>query len=219
MKIKDRIQNISEYFKQMQVTTVSGTQVVYVIVEFPRGWIIDDEIEEKFDISILKGNTPNEYFFCADIDVGEEVLFDAIDYNISKMKDAIERAKLLQIKTKELSDMFKDESISIQQLRTLKFVFDESELTGEIVIPTKKEDNKEEKARQLAQENSQELYHRMLTLRLQQHCRFSATFSMVSQAAMLLNQESQRLTNMATRFLLQSTTSQQQKLCSLRTQA
>lgn len=145
MKIKDRIQNISEYFKQMQVTTVSGTQVVYVIVEFPRGWIIDDEIEEKFDISILKGNTPNEYFFCADIDVGEEVLFDAIDYNISKMKDAIERAKLLQIKTKELSDMFKDESISIQQLRTLKFVFDDSELTGEIVIPTKKEDNKEEK--------------------------------------------------------------------------
>lgn len=144
MKIKDRIQSISEYFRQMQVTSVNGTQVVYVIVEFPRGWIIDDEIESKFGISILKGNNPNEYFFCADIDVGEEVLFDAIDYNISKMKDAIERAKLLQIKTKELSDMFQDESVSIQQLRTLKFVFDESELTEEIVIP-KKEENKEEK--------------------------------------------------------------------------
>lgn len=145
MKIKDRIQNISEYFRQMQVTSVNGTQVVYVIVEFPRGWIIDDEIESKFGISILKGNGPNEYFFCADIDVGEEVLFDAIDYNISKMKDAIERAKLLQIKTKELSDMFQDESVSIQQLRTLKFVFDESELAEEIVIPKKKEENKEEK--------------------------------------------------------------------------
>lgn len=145
MKIKDRIQNISEYFRQMQVTSVNGEQVIYVIVEFPRGWIIDDEIEKKFGISIIHGNNPNEYFFCADIDLGEEVLFDAIEYNISKMKDAIERAKLLQIKTRELSDMFQDESISIQQLRTLKFMFDDNDLTDEIVIPKKKEENKEAK--------------------------------------------------------------------------
>lgn len=145
MKIKDRIKNISEYFRQMQVTSVNGEQVIYVIVEFPRGWIIDEEIEKKFNISILQGSNPNEYFFCADIDLGEEVLFDAIEYNISKMKDAIERAKLLQIKTKELSEMFQDESISIQQLRTLKFIFDETDLTNEIVIPKKKEDNKEVK--------------------------------------------------------------------------
>lgn len=145
MKIKDRIQNISEYFRQMQVTTVNGSQVIYVVVEFPRGWIIDDEIEKKFGISILNGNNQNEYFFCADIDLGEEVLFDAIDYNISKMKDAIERANLLRVKTKELSDMFQDEEISIQQLRALKFVFDESNITNEIVLSKKKEDNKESK--------------------------------------------------------------------------
>lgn len=147
MNIKDRIQKISEYFKQMQVTSVNGSQVIYVVVSFPRGWIIDEDIEKKFGISILNGNEPNEYFFCADIDLGEEVLFDAIDYNIGKMKDAIERAKLLQVKTKELSEMFQDESISIQQLRTLKFAFDDSEITEEIVLPTKKkEENKEVKS-------------------------------------------------------------------------
>ena len=51
MDIKDRIKKISQYFKGMQVTnTDDGTQVIYVIVSFPHGWIIDDELEKKFDI-------------------------------------------------------------------------------------------------------------------------------------------------------------------------
>ena len=147
MNIKERIKNISEYFKQMQITTVDdGSQVIYVEVGFPKGWIVDEEIEKKFGISILNGNDPNEYFFCADIDLGEEVLFDAIEYNISKMKEAIERAKLLSEKTKELTGMFRDETITIEQLRTLRFAFD-NEFSEQEPLISKKKENKEENSK------------------------------------------------------------------------
>ena len=55
------------------------------------------------------------------------------------MKEAIERAQLLSEKTKTLKELFEDESISILQLRNLKFVYDE----GTIVVP-KKNKGKEE---------------------------------------------------------------------------
>lgn len=143
MNIKERIKSISEYFKQMQITTVDdGSQVIYVEVAFPRGWIIGEEIEEKFGVQILEGNNKNEYFFCADIELGEDVLFDAIEYNIDKMKEAIERAKLLSEKTKEITNIFKDESITIDQLRSLKFVY-ESEKAEEKPLLTTKKENKE----------------------------------------------------------------------------
>lgn len=144
MDIKDRIKNISPYFKGMQVTNADdGTQVIYVIVSFPHGWIIDDELEKKFDISIMKDG--NEYYFCTDIDSGEQKLFDAIDYNIEKMKEAIERAQLLSKKTTELKALFENEEISIAQLRTLTFNYDDNanyKLTSLIVPPQEEDDNK-----------------------------------------------------------------------------
>ena len=119
MTIKERIEKISQYFKEMQITTVNGKQVIYVVVSFPRNWIIDENIEEKFGIVVSQGTNMTDYYFCTDIDSGEEVLFDAIDYNIEKMKEAIERAQLLSIKTKELKSLFEDESITIEELRSL----------------------------------------------------------------------------------------------------
>ena len=41
------------------------------------------------------------------------------------MQEAIERAKLLAEKTKELKELFEDENTSIAKLRTIKFAFDE----------------------------------------------------------------------------------------------
>ena len=119
MTIKERIEKISQYFKEMQITTVNGKQVIYVVVSFPRNWIIDESIEEKFGIAVSQGTNLTDYYFCADIDSGEDVLFDAIDYNIEKMKEAIERAQLLSIKTKELKSLFEDENITIEELRSL----------------------------------------------------------------------------------------------------
>lgn len=142
MKIKDRIDRIKTYFKEMQIVTIEDKQVVYVIVAFPNGWVIDDKITEKFDVAVQRGEYSGEYFFCGEIDKGEELVFDAIEYNIERMKEAIERAQLLSEKTLELRRMFEDESITISQLRTLRLQYDEG---VNIVIPKKNEkENKEE---------------------------------------------------------------------------
>lgn len=151
MDIKDRIKKLGAYFQGMQiVTTDDGSQVIYVIVRFPYNWVIDDEIEKKFGVTVAQGNSVDEYYFCTDIDTGEQVIFDAIEYNIDKMKEAIERAQLLSRKTSELKLLFENESVTIEELRTLKFTYDKKEKD---IIPitmsksSKKEidKNKEEK--------------------------------------------------------------------------
>lgn len=124
MGIKERISKIGTYFKEMQIVTIDGKQVIYVVVSFPHGWVIDDEIEEKFDVTVSSGDILGEYYFCVEMEVGEEKVFDAIEYNIEKMKEAIERAQLLSEKTKELRLMFEDENITLTQLRNLKIVLD-----------------------------------------------------------------------------------------------
>lgn len=139
MEIKERIKRIANYFREMQVTTVNGKQVVYVVVQFPKGWIIDDDIEKKFNITISEGTNFNEYYFCTDMETGEDVVFDAIEYNIEKMQDAIERAQLLAEKTKELRLLFENDNITLSQLKTLKLTLGETaEPINEIVIPKKK---------------------------------------------------------------------------------
>ena len=133
---------ISEYFKEMQIVTLNdGKQVIYVVASFPNGWIIDKEIETKFDITIQYGDYQGEYYFCGEIENGEGVVFDAIEYNIERMKEAIERAQLLSEKTKELKRLVEDESITIEQLRTLKISYDKTN-TVNMVVPKKQESEK-----------------------------------------------------------------------------
>ena len=55
------------------------------------------------------------------------------------MKSAIERAQLLTTKIKELREMFENEDISLEKLRSLKFVMNED--NDKLVLPKKK--NKE----------------------------------------------------------------------------
>lgn len=127
MSIKERIEKIKEYFKEMQIVTIDGEQVIYVIVNFPYGWVIDEMLETKFDISVQEGEYPTEFYFATSIDNGENKIFDAIEYNIEKMKDAIERAQLLKTKIAELKDIFQNENITLSELRTLKFTWDKTE--------------------------------------------------------------------------------------------
>lgn len=142
MNIKQRIEKISQYFKEMQITTVDGKQVIYVVVSFPRNWIIDENIENKFGITVSRGVDISEYYFCTDIDSGEDVLFDAIDYNIEKMQEAIERAQLLSNKTRELKSLFENENISIESLRTLTFQYENMPIIpNDNILITKSQDN------------------------------------------------------------------------------
>jgi len=158
MSINERISEIKEYFKEMQVRTVADKQIIYVIVNFPNGWVIDSSVEEKFNVTVLPLKNSNEYAFCCDIDDGENIVFDAISFCISKMKNAIERAKLLAEKTKELKEMFSDDNISIDTLRQLSFTFsctDENqvnllnEITKSNVIDEKNSENKKKEENEI----------------------------------------------------------------------
>lgn len=121
--IDDRIKSLGELFKEMQVTDVGGVNVVYVVVRFPERWIIEDGVEEKYEVSIREGSTTGEYYFCAELEIGFERVFDAIDHCIGVNKDAMERAQIFQEKLMELKEIFADGTTPIKKLKTLEFTF------------------------------------------------------------------------------------------------
>lgn len=120
-----RIEKISQYFAGMQVSRDGeGNNVIYVSVVFPNNWVIAPDIPEKFNVTVLEGNNSSgEYYFGSDMSVGFSKVFDAIDYNIEKMKNAQERAELMKKKIAELQSLFRDENIPIEKLRRLTFEY------------------------------------------------------------------------------------------------
>ena len=141
----------------MQITTVDdGSQVIYVVVSFPHGWIIDEDLEQKFGVTVSQGTNIDEYYFCTDIESGEQVLFDAIDYNIDRMKEAIERAQLLSKKTTELKSLFEDENITIEELRTLKFDYKSKSQDHPLIISKQEVKKKEEEINNKNEETKDE---------------------------------------------------------------
>lgn len=152
--LNDRIKKISQFFKEMQITTVNGEQIVYVVVKFPQKWFIDENIPNKFNVSVAEGEEyEGQYFFCAEMSVGFDKIFDAIDYNIEKMKTAQERAKLLKEKVEELQNLFYDENISIEALRTLDFTYKGKKKVKQILVPETKEETVEENNEETKTEN------------------------------------------------------------------
>ena len=144
MEISERIKKLGNYFDEMKVVNVDGEQVIYVTVSFPRGWVLDEEFAAKKKVTIIEGTNIGQYSFCTTIDVGEQAIFDTIDENVKKMHEAIERGKLLNEKKQELIELFQDESISIEKLRTIKFSMDDVEVP-EIVVPKASEEKKGKK--------------------------------------------------------------------------
>ena len=141
MEISGRIKKLGKYFNELQIVEENGTSVIYVSVTFPPRWIIDEEAANSKKVTILEGDEPGKYFFVTELETGEEAIFDVIDDNIEKMKEAIERSQLLQKKTLELKAMFEDENIKIEKLRTIKFCFDDEET---LIVP-KNNKNKDDK--------------------------------------------------------------------------
>lgn len=153
MDIKERIDNIRQYFVEMKVMAGDdGSQFIYVSVRFPKNWIVNDELEKKFNVTVAEGDDGLLYF-CTDIANGMDCVFDAIEYNVEKMQEAIERAQLLAAKTKELRSLFEDESIDISDLRGLFFSYGRKAIqpdnSGDIILPkrrkSKDDENQEDK--------------------------------------------------------------------------
>ena len=129
--IKQRIEKIKQYFAGMQVENLGGQQIIYVVVNFPDRWVIDDTVANKFDVSIAESDdVPNQYFFCAKMEQGFDTVFDAIDYNVEKMLSAQERTDLFKKKTQELRDIFENLDIPIETLRTLEFTYKKKQKRG-----------------------------------------------------------------------------------------
>lgn len=123
-----RIEKISQYFAGMQVSRDGeGNNVIYVSVVFPNNWVIAPDIPEKFNVTVVEGNNcSGEYYFGSDMSEGFSKVFDAIDYNIEKMKNAQERAELMKKKIAELQSLFRNEDIPIEKLRRLTFEYNEN---------------------------------------------------------------------------------------------
>ncbi len=121
--VQYRIDKIKQYFREMQVTKVEETNVIYVVVSFPQKWIIDDEITGKYDVNVMDGKEPGEHYFCAELSVGFDKVFDAIDHCIGVNRDAMERAQIFQEKIAELKEIFGDGTRTTEELKTLEFVF------------------------------------------------------------------------------------------------
>ena len=119
--IQERIKNIGGMFREMQVTQVDGSNIIYVVVQFPQRWMIDNSVQDKFGVTVADGNDVGSYYFCADISVGFDAVFDAIDYCIQTNKDAMERAQIFQEKLLKLKELFGNEGISVEELKGLDF--------------------------------------------------------------------------------------------------
>lgn len=116
----ERIKKVSAYFNEMKVgRTDKGGSFIAVEMTFPASWVIVDNLKQKFGVEAnqYQGKT----YFSTSLDNGFDKLFDAIDYNIEKMKAAEERKELLKEKTKELISLFSDENNSLNSLRKLVF--------------------------------------------------------------------------------------------------
>jgi len=151
--IQERITKVKEYFKEMQVTQVEDTPVIYVVVSFPDKWLIDESVEDKFDVAVRDGREPGEYYFCAEMEVGFDKVFDAVDLCIAVNKDAMERAQIYQQKINELKAIFGSKARTIAELKSLEFTFPpQKKVKTKKAIPAPPEN------RQLSQEEVKEIY-------------------------------------------------------------
>lgn len=116
----ERIKKLFPYFNKFEVG-ISEKKETYMILsmQFPDNWVVVDDIKTKFgvDTYLYQGLT----IFSSDINTPIDNIFDAVDYNIEKMKAAEERKRLLVAKNKQLVMLFADESNSLESLRNLVF--------------------------------------------------------------------------------------------------
>lgn len=119
MDIKERIENIKEYFHSMNVAAENG--IIYVLVSFPKGWGCSELTEYNFNVKTVQDETPGYFYFFADLTVGFDKVFDAIEYNITFNEEAQAKVSLLREKVEQLKDLFENEDIDT--LKTLEFKY------------------------------------------------------------------------------------------------
>lgn len=119
MNIKERIERLGEYFNSMNVAAENG--IIYIHVKFDKGWGCSELTEYNYNVKCVKDETPGYFYFFADMEVGFDKIFDAIEYNIKFNEEAQEKVSLLMTKIEELKNIFENEQIDT--LKTLEFKY------------------------------------------------------------------------------------------------
>ena len=136
--INQRIKKISKYFIGMKVDKLNDDSYIYVNVKFPSKWSVNkQEILDNFGVTVGMDNG-GIYYFVADISDGFDVIFDAIDNIIEKMSIIEERNALFKQKIENLRELFENNDIPIESLRTLEFKYKQPKKKKD--IPKKEED-------------------------------------------------------------------------------
>ena len=118
MSIQKRIDSLQPYVIQIRI--VNGSTVVDTV--FKDGW----KVPTSKVITTVKGDDPQANYFMIYTEVEDLGLDDIFDYIEKVIEINIEREKkyeLLKVKTEELKEVFKKNSLS--KLENMKFVFDD----------------------------------------------------------------------------------------------
>ena len=119
MNIKERIEKIHNYFNSMNLSSENG--IIYIRVQFPKGWGCSEVTEHNFNVKSVQDEIPGYFYFFADMEVGFDKVFDAIEYNIQFNEEAQAKVGLLKEKIEELKYIFENEDIDV--LKTLEFKY------------------------------------------------------------------------------------------------
>lgn len=117
MNIKERIEKLGMYFHSMNVAAENN--IIYVRVQFPKGWGCSELTEYNYKVKAVDDEIPGYFYFFADIEIGFDKVFDAIEYNIQFNEEAQAKVSLLREKIEELKNIFETEDINV--LKTLEF--------------------------------------------------------------------------------------------------
>lgn len=119
MNIKERIERLGMYFHSMNVAAENN--IIYVRVQFPKGWGCSELTEYNFNVKSVTDEIPGYFYFFANMEIGFDKIFDAIEFNIQFNEEAQAKVSLLREKIEELKDIFENEDINV--LKTLEFKY------------------------------------------------------------------------------------------------
>lgn len=139
MNIKERIERLGMYFHSMNVAAENN--IIYVRVQFPKGWGCSELTEYNFNVKSVTDEIPGYFYFFANMEIGFDKIFDAIEFNIQFNEEAQAKVSLLREKIEELKDIFENEDINV--LKTLEFKYKKKKPKSIKVQKTVTEESKE----------------------------------------------------------------------------
>ena len=135
--MNEAIDKIKDYFVSME--RLNGCWVI--CVQYRPKWMAYSSEDGRVKVA-QEDEAPDMWWYCAnDKTVTVDEIITLIDETVQTNLEAIKKVELFKCKAGELKQLFSDEKITYQKLQTLKFVFDDSQVT-KATSQTKTEEKK-----------------------------------------------------------------------------